>query len=217
MDWETMRVLVIDDHPIIRMGVRQLILATWPDAAVEEAETLESAMLIVSERRPDLIVLGLSLPDAAGTEAPARVLRMAKGTPVLVLSASAESAFAARLIQMGVAGYLPKDRAGEELSIAMRRVAEGGRYVTPQMADRLLDLLNGQSPSSLPHESLSAQEYRVMLLMAAGKSPSEIAGTMHLSVKTIGTYRARILQKCHWKNNTELTKYCVQHRLTDPG
>jgi two-component system, NarL family, invasion response regulator UvrY len=212
-----MKVLVIDDHPILRMGVRQLIVQNWSEAEVIEAETLEEATRLLQGEPPNLIVLDLSLPDASGTEGPARVMQIAKGVPVLVLSSSAEAAFAARLLKMGVSGYVSKERAGSDLAIAIRRVVEGGRYVTPEMADRLVDLLSNNSPTALPHEALSAQEYRVMLLIAAGKGPSEIAETMSLSVKTVGTYRARILQKANWKNNTELTKYCVQHGLTDPN
>ena len=118
---------------------------------------------------------------------------------------------------MGVSGYLPKDLAGEELVTALRRVLAGGRYVTASMADHLLGLLSGKAASALPHELLSAQEMRVMLLIAAGRPPAQIADLMSLSVKTVGTYRARILEKAGWKNNTELTKYCVQHGLTDLG
>jgi DNA-binding NarL/FixJ family response regulator len=211
-----MRILVVDDHPIMRIGVRQLILAQWPDAAVAEASTLAEALAAAQAAAPDVVVLDLALPDASGTEGASRMLRALKGVPVLVLSLNAESAYAARLLQMGVAGYLPKDRAGDELVLALQRLLAGGRYVTAAMADHLLGLLSGQAPDQLPHELLSAQEHRVMLLIAAGQSPAQIADTMHLSVKTVGTYRARILEKAGWKNNTELTKYCVQHGLTTP-
>lgn len=210
-----MKALIVDDHPIMRLGVRQLIEHGWPGAQVAEAATLDEALRLFAADRPEVIVLDLSLPDATGTESAVRMLRVAKGVPVLVLSLNAESAYGARLLQMGVAGYLPKDRAGDELVGAVRRLLEGGRYVTTAMADRLLGLLGGGTPDKLPHELLSDQEHRVMLLMAAGRTPAEIAETMHLSVKTVGSYRARILEKTGWRNNTELTKYCVQHGLTD--
>lgn len=212
-----MKALIVDDHPIMRLGVRQLIEHAWPGAGITEAPTLEDATRAVVADLPDVIILDLSLPDASGTESAVRMLRVARTVPVLVLSLNAESAYAARLLQMGVAGYLPKDRAGDELVLAVRRLLEGGRYVTSTMADRLLGLLGGETPDRLPHEQLSSQEHRVMLLMAAGRTPAEIADTMHLSVKTVGSYRARILEKTGWKNNTELTKYCVQHGLTDPA
>ncbi len=210
-----MKVLVADDHPIMRLGIRQLILREWPEAEVFEAETLEDAARELAARAPDLVVLDLVMPDVAGTEGVARMLRLAGSTPILVLSFNSEAAYASRVLKMGAAGYLPKDRAADELVIALRRLSEGGRYVTTSMADHLLDLLGGRAAPCEPHELLSAQEHRVMLLMAAGKAPAEIALTMHLSVKTVGTYRARILEKTGWKNNVELTKYCVQHGLTE--
>jgi len=212
-----MRFLIVDDHPIMRVGVRQLILHEWPDAEVLEAPLLAEALNLAQHLPPDAVVLDLSLPDASGVESATRMLRVLKSTPVLVLSLNAEAAYASRLLQMGVSGYLPKDRAGDELVTALRRILDGGRYVTASMADHLLGLLSGKAATALPHEQLSTQEHRVMLLIAAGSTPARIAEVMNLSVKTVGTYRARILEKAGWKNNTELTKYCVQHGLTDPG
>lgn len=211
-----MRLLIIDDHPILRFGVCQLLQKAWPDAIIDEAQTLEEGVATFLANPPDVVVLDLSLPDASGTESASRMLRLAKETPILVLSLNAESAYAARLMQMGVAGYLAKDRASDELVTAVERLLSGRRYVTAEMADRLLGLLDGRSPTTLPHERLATQEHRVMLLIASGMSPAEIADAMHLSVKTVGSYRARIFEKTGWKNNTELTKYCLQHGLTEP-
>ncbi|WP_077032993.1 response regulator transcription factor [Pelomonas sp. KK5] len=209
-----MRLLLVDDHPLMRVGVSHLVREEWPDIAIDEADTIAAALARIAAHKPDLVVLDLSLPDASGLEGASRVLRALPGVPLLVLSLNAEAAYAARLMQMGAAGYLPKDRAADELRTALRRLHQGGRYVTASMADHLLGLLSGKAPESLPHEQLSAQEYRVMLLMASGATPAQIAETMHLSVKTVGSYRARIFEKAGWKNNTELTKYCVQHGLT---
>ena len=211
-----MRVLVVDDHPIMRLGVRQLISDEWPESQVVEAASLSEAIAICTIELPDIVVLDMSLPDATGVEGASRMLSILKDTPILVLSLNPETAYAPRLIQMGIAGYLPKDLAGEELVNAMRRILGGGRYVTASMSDHLLDLLSGKRPHALPHEQLSAQELRVMVLMSAGTTPALIATTMGISVKTVGTYRARILEKGGWKNNTELTKYCIQHGLTGP-
>ncbi len=210
-----MRLLIVDDHPLMRMGITQLVRQEWPDAQIDEAPTIAEALQRIAAARPDLVTLDLSLPDSQGTEGANRLLRVLTGVPLLVLSLNAEAAYAARLLQMGVSGYLPKDRAPEELRVALRRLSDGGRYVTSAMADHLLGLLSGKAPDALPHEQLSAQEYRVMLLIAAGRTPAQIAETMHLSVKTVGSYRARILEKAGWANNTELTKYCVQHGLTN--
>jgi len=134
---------------------------------------------------------------------------------VLVVSQNAESAFAARLLQMGVRGYLQKDRAGEELVGALRRVLAGHRFVSVDLADRLVELMDGgRGTSSLPHEALTTQEFRVMQLIAAGRTPAQIAAAMHLSPKTVGSYRARIFEKTGWHTNAEMTKYCLQHGLT---
>jgi two-component system, NarL family, invasion response regulator UvrY len=211
-----LKVLIVDDHPIMRVGVRQLIQQAWADADIVEAPTLEEALSAFAARPADVVVLDLSLPDAQGTEGAARMLRVAKETPILVLSMNAEPPYAMRLIQMGVSGYLSKDRAGDELVTAVRRLLDGGRYVTPTMTEHLLGMLSGKAPQALPHERLSSQEYRVMQLIAAGSSPAQIAEVMHLSVKTVSSYRARILEKAGWKNNTELTKYCLHHGLTQP-
>lgn len=214
-----MKFLVVDDHPIIRFGVRQLLAQAWQGARVEEAEALEAGLQKFQDLQPDLVVLDLNLPDAPGTEGVARMLRMtqaqAKPAPVLVMSFSPESAYASRLLQMGVAGYLPKDLALGELVNAVRRILDGRRYVTPAMQDRLLDLLQGKASEAPLHSLLSKQEYRVMVLLAAGHSSTEVGEAMHLSVKTVSAYTSRILQKTGWKNKTELTKYCIEHGLTD--
>lgn len=211
----TLRILIADDHPIMRIGLRQLIGGAWPEAQIDEAETVDEACGKAGRQRPDAIVLDLVMPDVSGTEGVARMLQAAPDTPILVISFNAESAFAARLLQMGAAGFLPKDMAATELVVALQRLLQGKRYVTAAMADHLVDLLGGRDPARPVHELLSTQEHRVMLLIASGTTPAQIAETMHLSVKTVGTYRARILEKTGWKNNVELTKYCVQHGLTD--
>ena len=210
-----MKCLIVDDDPIMRLGIRQLISGKWPNAEVAEAESVGKAVTKFTEVKPDVVVLDLSLPDVSGTEGVAKMLRVAKDVPILVLSLNAESVYAARVLQMGAVGYLPKDLAAEELVTAIERILDGKRYVTASMADRLLDILGGKQMDQLPHEQLSPQEYRVMLLLAAGKGANEIGEAMHVSAKTVSTYTARILQKTGWKNKIEMTKYCVQHGLTE--
>lgn len=209
-----MKFLIVEDHPIMRLGEHQLISHAWPDAVIAEASTLAEALAAIAAGRPDLIVMDLMLPDTSGTDGAAAVMAAAPGVPVLVLSFNSESAYAARLLQMGVSGYLPKDRASDELVDALQRLAQGRRYVTASMADHLVDLLGGRSRTTLPHESLSTQEYKVMLFIAGGTPPSTMADEMGVSVKTIGTYRARIFGKMALKSNADLAKYCLQHGLT---
>jgi DNA-binding NarL/FixJ family response regulator len=209
-----LRVLIVDDHPIVRLGVRQLIEHGWPDAVIDEADTLEAACERAAVGALDIIVLDLVMPGVHGNEGVARMLAVAGSTPILVLSFNAESQNAARLLQMGVAGYLQKDRAAEELVAAIGRVAAGRRYVTESMADHLVGLLGGRTGPSLPHELLSSQEYRVMVLLAGGQSPAAIAQTLGISARTVATYRTRIFEKTGWRGNVDLVKYCVQHGLT---
>lgn len=210
-----MRFLLIEDHPIMRLGERQLIQRAWPDADIAEAATLAEGLDAVAAGRPDTIVMDLGLPDTSGTDGVTAVLNAAPGVPMLVLSFNAESAYAARLLQLGVAGYLPKDRAADELVEALQRLVQGKRYVTASMADHLVDLLGGRASHSLPHQTLSEQEYKVMLAIASGQQPAQTASVMGVSVKTIGTYRTRLFNKMKVRSNVELAKYCLQHGLTD--
>ena len=208
-----MRILLIDDHPLLRAGVRQLIVDRWPDAEVIDAADLASAVRLAPGCRA--AVLDLSLPDAHGIEALVHLRRVAPKLSILVLSMHAEEAFAARALQLGAAGYLTKDRAGEELVTALERVLAGGRYITASLASRLADILTGTDPARAAHELLSVQELRVTLLLAQGHSVADIAATVHLSVKTVSTYRARALQKLDLATNADLTRYCLAHGLIE--
>ena len=208
-----MRVLLVDDHPLVRAGARRLILDRWPDAQVLEAGSLAEAL--DAHDGCTLAVVDLSLPDANGLEALVKLRRRAPTLPVLVLSMHAEAAYAARALQLGAAGYLPKDRAGDELVTAVQRLLAGGRYIGADLADRLADLLTGASPTQPAHASLSTQELRVALLLAQGRSVGDIAQTMFLSVKTVSTYRARALEKLGLANNAELMRYCLAQGLME--
>lgn len=209
-----MRVLIVDDHPLLRLGARQLVKDSWPDASIDEADTLAGAVQAFQASRPDVVLLDLQLPDADGVESAVRMLRLAHEVPVLIVSQNSESAYAERLLQLGACGYVQKDRAADELMLAVRRVLAGGRYVSPDLADQLAARLGGKRAAALPHEALTAQEFRVMQLIAAGQAPAQIAQAMHLSPKTVGSYRARIFEKTGWHSNAELTKYCMHHGLT---
>lgn len=213
-----MRFLIVDDHPLVRLGARHVLATGWPGCRIDEAETLAEAEQHLQAGPCTAVLLDLQLPDAGGLEGPARLLPLAGPAPLLVVSQNDEAAFAARLLQMGVRGYLPKARAASELQAALERVLKGQRYVTPELAERLIDALEAPARAgTLPHEALSQQEFRIMQLMAAGQAPAQIAQRLALSVKTVGSYRARILQKTGWRSNAELAKYCLQHGLADPA
>jgi DNA-binding NarL/FixJ family response regulator len=207
-----MNILLLEDHPIFRIGVRQLVARRWPEASISEAGTLADAISAVRRRRMDLAVVDLNLPDASGHEAIAHLLRAAPGLRLLVVSLNAETDYARRALQMGAAGYLAKDRAPEELLAAIERIADGGRYITASLAEQLADLVTGRRGGGA-HEELSVQEYRVMVQLAEGERLTDIAERMHLSPKTVSTYRSRILDKLGLASNAELTRYCIGHRL----
>lgn len=207
-----MKILLVEDHPIFRLGVRHLIEQRWPDADCIEAGSLEEALKVAQADSPGLAVVDLNLPDADGVEVVPRLLRAAPALRLLVLSFNAEADYARHLMQMGAAGYLTKDRAAGELVTAIERILAGGRYITASMAEHLLDVTAGQHVSD-PHAELSAQEYRVMLYVASGKRITEVAESMHLSPKTVSTYRIRVLEKLGITSNAELTAYCIRHGL----
>lgn len=210
-----MRILIVDDHPVMRFGVRQLIEQHWPQAAVSEAGNLRQALELARAECFDTAVFDLSLPDVSGLEGLAQLHRVAPGLPILVLSMHDEEAYARRAFQVGAKGYLAKENATAELIAAISRVRNGGRYVSATLAERLAGMLAGEGSSLAPHEMLSPQEYRVMLLIAAGKTASEIAGLMHLSAKTVGTYRTRIIEKTGLANTAEIARYCTKHGLLE--
>jgi DNA-binding NarL/FixJ family response regulator len=207
-----MNILLLEDHPIFRLGVRQLLGRRWPEASIAETGALAEAVAAVRRQRIDLAVVDLNLPDATGHEAIAQLLRTAPGLRVLVVSLNAEADYARRALQMGAAGYLAKDRAPEEMVAALERIAAGGRYISASLAEHLADLVTGRRVGGA-HEELSVQEYRVMIQLAEGERLTGIAERMHLSPKTVSTYRSRILEKLGLDSNAELTRYCIAHKL----
>lgn len=211
-----LRILIVDDHPVMRFGVHQLIERRWPEAHVGEADTLQGALALARSEAWDVAVLDLSMSDSSGLEGLVQLHRAVPALPILVLSMHAETAFASRALQLGAAGYLTKEHATVELVTALERVRCGGRYISVALAAQLAGVLAGEMPPRLRHETLSPQEYRVMLLIAAGRTASEIAAAMHLSVKTVGTYRARIIDKTGLAGTAEIARYCAARGLIQP-
>lgn len=208
-----MRILLIEDHPVFRFGLRQLIAQRWPEAELLEAGTLAEGLTLARSQPPAVAVLDLNLPDAAGVESVAACRRAFPALPLLVLSLNDEAAYASRVLQLGASGYLAKDRALDELVHALQRVLAGGRYISTALAERMADRLAGASSSALQHESLSDQELRILLLLAQGQRVGQIAERMHLSPKTVSTYRSRLLDKLGLSSNLELADYCRRHAL----
>lgn len=209
----TDRFLIVEDHPIVQLGLRQLITGRWPQAVVDGATTLAEAQRSVAATPYDIAVVDLNLPDATGLESVNALRRQSPALRLLVLSLNDEAAYAQRVLQLGAAGYLSKERAAGELVQAIERIAAGGRYITASQAERIADLALGQARLA-PHESLSMQEYRVLIYLAQGKRLTEIGTLMHLSPKTVTTYRTRVLEKLQVQTNRDLIQYCLDHGIS---
>jgi DNA-binding NarL/FixJ family response regulator len=208
------KVLVADDHAIVRRGLQQ-ILADTPDIMVAgEAATGAEVLRLVREQRWTAVILDISLPGANGLDLLATIRREKPELPVLILTVYSEEQYAVRAIKAGAAGFLTKESAPERLIEAVRKVAAGGRFVSPELAETLASVLAGQSPGE-PHERLSDREFEIFKLLASGRTVSQIAQELALSVKTISTHRTRILKKMNMRTNAELTHYAVRNNLVD--
>jgi DNA-binding NarL/FixJ family response regulator len=206
-------IMIADDHSIVRRGLKQ-ILSDQPDmAVVAEAKAAVEVLPLVRKGAVDVLVLDISMPGRGGLDILKEVKQERPHMPVLVLSMHPEDQYAVRALRLGASGYLTKEAVPEELVTAIRKVAAGGRYITPSLAEKLAVAVG--TPTGRPlHESLSEREYQVMQLMAAGKSVSEIADELALSVKTISTYRSRLLEKMQLKTNADVIRYAIQNQLT---
>jgi two-component system, NarL family, invasion response regulator UvrY len=212
-DSGVIRVLIADDHPIVREGLKQVIEKS-PDMRVTgEALNGQEVLDLVSAGSWDVLILDFSMPGKSGLDVIRELRRDHPSLPILVLSMHAESELAPRLLRAGAAGYVPKESATRDLVRAIRKVHAGGRFVSPGLAEKLaLDLSAGADRK--PHELLSDREFVVLLRIAAGREPQEIAEELSLSVKTVRTYRDRIMQKMSLKNDVELTRYAIEHGIT---
>jgi two-component system invasion response regulator UvrY len=208
------RILIADDHPIVRAGLKQVI-ADAPDMTVaDEAADGHEVLAKVRQGDFDVVLLDLSIPGLSGLDALKQVKSEKPNLRVLILSVHPEDQYAVRVLRAGAWGYVTKASAPEQLIAAIRRVHEGRRYVSPALAERLAEQLQ-PGAATMPHESLSDREYQVLCLLASGKTVTEIADALALSVKTVSTYRSRILEKMGMRSNAELPHYAIQNRLVD--
>ena len=209
------RVFIADDHAVVRQGLKQIVSDTPDIRLAGEAATGQEILHLVRGGSCDVLVLDLNMPGISGLEI-LRVLKQERpNLPVLVLSIHAEDQYAVRCLKAGAAGYLTKESAAEELVKAIRQVVAGGKYVSRGLAESLAMRLNDSGDRSR-HETLSDREFQVLGLMGAGKSLTEISDTLSLSVKTVSTYRARILEKLGLKSSAEIIQYAIQNRLVPP-
>jgi DNA-binding NarL/FixJ family response regulator len=208
------RVLIADDHAIVRQGLRQ-ILSDTPDLTVSgEAENGVQAVQMVRTGEWDVVLMDVSMPDRNGIDALKIIKKEFPRLPVLILSMYPEEQYAIRALKAGAAGYLTKQSAPELLVTAIRQVASGKKYVSPSLAEELANAI-GDDSERLPHEKLSDREYQTLCMIASGKTPTEIAEALNLSVKTVSVYRARLLEKMNLRNNAELTHYGLKHGLAE--
>jgi two-component system invasion response regulator UvrY len=208
------RVLIVDDHEVVRVGVKKMLEEQTGATAFGEASTGPEALKLACEQHWDVAVLELSIGGRNGLEVLKELRQVRPHLPVLILSGRSEEQYARRAFKAGAAGYVTKDSPGAELIKAISKVVGGGRYVSSALAEKLVvDLEKGAD--GLPHELLSDREFEVMSLIASGKTISQIAGQLCLSGKTISTYRTRILDKMEMKTSAELTHYALRHNLVD--
>jgi DNA-binding NarL/FixJ family response regulator len=206
------KALIVDDHTITRAGLRRILADASGPMDVGEAATGAEAMEMVVGGRWDIVMLDISLPDRSGLEVLKAIKKAEPDLPVLVLSMYPVDQYALRVLRAGGAGYLTKESAPDELLEAVRRVTAGLRYITPEVAECIAQDWN-RNPVQAMHETLSDREFEVLRLIASGKTVGEIAKDLTLSVKTVSTYRARVLQKLHLRHNAELTHYAVVNNL----
>ena len=208
------RILIVDDHDVIRDGVKRILDKLLGEVSFGEASTASEALERVRERDWDVVVLDLSLGGRDGLEVLKEMKQMRPRLPVLILSMHAEELFARRALKAGAAGYITKNSPRAELAAAINKVINGGIYISPALAEKLVVDLR-RSADRPPHETLSDREFEVLRLLASGKTVGEIADLLSLSVGTISTYRARILEKMDMRTNAELTYYAIQNKLVD--
>lgn len=212
------RVLVADDHPVVRTGLRAILGRQCHINAVGEAGTGAEVRKLVAQKSWDVVVLDISLPDCDALEVVKEIKRERPKLPVLILSGHPEGEFLVRALRAGAAGYISKKAAPEELASAVLRLAQGRRYMSAAAAEELIATLgNGHASDQEPHARLSDREYQVLCLLGSGKSVGQIADELTRSVKTISTYRARILAKMEMRSTAQLVHYVLQQRLAEPA
>jgi two-component system invasion response regulator UvrY len=209
-----LKILVADDHPIVRQGLMRIIEDTTDLVVADEADNGADVLAKVRRKDYDLILLDITMPIKNGLEIIKEIKRLKPRLPVLVLTMHPEKNYGLRALQAGAAGYLTKERAPFELTEAIRKVASGGKYISASLADIIVSEQQRNS-AGLLHESLSNREYSIMLMIAEGKSSKTIAEELCLSIKTFHGYRARIMRKMGLINNSEITRYVIQNALMD--
>ena len=208
------RILIADDHEIVRRGLRQILTDEFPKVQVGDASDARGAVEAVRKQAWDAVLLDINMPGRSGLDVLEELKRLRPAMPVVVLTAFPEEDYAVRAFKLGASGYVSKESASDELLAALRKALAGGRYVTASLAEKLAASVAGDAPLD-PHETLSNRELQVLRLIAQGRTIKEVAAELSLSEKTIGTYRTRLSEKMGLATNVELARYAFQHKLVD--
>jgi two-component system invasion response regulator UvrY len=211
---KTMNILIADDHAVVRRGLKEILADALPGARFKEAGTGEETLSCLAECAAGLLVLDINMPGRSGLDVLREVKNAYPRLPVIVLSMQPEDQYALRCLRAGAAAYINKDSAPEELAQAAKKILGGGRYVSPRFAEKLVAQLD-EPTGKPPHESLSDREHEVMRMIASGMPLTEIAERLHVSVKTVSTYRSRIMEKMQMKSNADLARYAMKQQLID--
>lgn len=207
-----MKILICDDHKIVREGLKQILIQLPNVAYIEEASNGNEALDLIKQKKYDILLLDISLPDKSGIEVLQAVKLKYPEINVLMLSMLPQEQYAIRSLKFGASGYLTKDTASEELLLAVKKVSEGGKYISHSLAESMAINLD-KDKDSQKHELLSGREFEILIKLANGKSLQEIGVELFISSKTVSTYRSRIMEKMELSRNSELTRYCMENKL----
>lgn len=206
------KILIADDHSVVRRGIKQILTDETDIQVTGEASNADELLLMLNDQTWDLLILDITMPGRSGLDILLDLKKMKPEMKILILSMHPEEEIAIRALKTGADGYLNKDSVPGELIRAIKKVTSGGKYISSTLAENLI-FKTGKDLKKLPHETLSEREFQVLCLLSSGNSLSEIAGKFNLSIKTISTYRARILEKLNLKSNVELTHYAIKNKL----
>jgi DNA-binding NarL/FixJ family response regulator len=207
-----LKVLIADDHAIVRKGLKQILLEEYPSALIKEVGDAEGLLAEVTRDNWSVVVCDMSMPGRSGLDALTQIKQIAPQVPVLIMSMYPEDQYALRVLKAGASGYIGKETIHEDIIRAIQTVSLGKKFITPTIAEKLANAL-GEDHALQPHESLSDREFDVFKLLASGKAVSEIATQLSLSATTVSTYRSRIMEKMNMRTNAELTRYAIEKKL----
>jgi two-component system, NarL family, invasion response regulator UvrY len=206
------KILIADDHAVVRRGLKQILLEEYPSAKINEVADAEGLLAEVSKEKWDLVICDMNMPGRSGLDALTQIKQVAPQLPVLIMSMYPEDQYALRVLKAGASGYLGKDNIHDDIVRAVQTVQLGKKFITPTIAEKLANAL-GENNSLQPHETLSDREFDVFKLLASGKAVSDIAMQLSLSATTVSTYRSRIMEKMNMRTNAELTRYAIEKTL----